>query len=505
MTQLSELVALAGPGLVFPQHDPAQQSLASLYDYFLRQGEHATYVGAAAAVALEASSPAFRKLQQDLQLRLLAVITTPTVEERSSENRQQRYHYIWKVIALGQQLRTSRSSVLLLPYLEEAYRMSEESELVEAAYLVATMLRRQYTNRRFDDDKYRYYRDRAAHYRPLCRAYQDAVSDLNEVYYQRNIGTDSESLEAYAQQAYLRHAHLVEAYDITMISYIVYLLELNPALLRNDYDGVIAVARRALTYLEGRQHVLPTMLQVLESNLTVAYTQRNDYDNGMRYARRLLGRTRREEFNYVKVYELMMVLSLRAAKFQEAYRLYREIDSEVTARSLNAYYQETFRIIEAYLYVLVSVGEVVPDADDETFDRFRVKRFLNSFEHVVAEKGSRHVHLLLIELIDQLIHRQHQRTSLSVEAVNKYVQRHLRGSGTERLRYFLKALTQLVEQQYHRTAVARHGARFIEKLRRYPLEESKLDYYMELIPYDKLWELLMGQLKNERVRGRRRR
>ena len=99
-----------------------------------------------------------------------------------------------------------------------------------------------------------------------------------------------------------------------------------------------------------------------------------------------------------------------------------------------------------------------------------------------------------------LVQRQHQRSARSIEAVNKYAQRHLSGKGTERIRIFLKALTELNNQRFHKGAVARHGKRYLEALERHPIEESQLEYYMELIPYNVLWNLLVDWLKNNRVR-----
>ena len=105
MTHLSELVTLAGPNLVFPQHDPLDHSIAGLYQYLVRQGQTATYAGAAAAVDLDYTSPAFRRLEHELKLRLLAAITMPTGEGRAGLDRQHRFLYVWKIIALAKQLR----------------------------------------------------------------------------------------------------------------------------------------------------------------------------------------------------------------------------------------------------------------------------------------------------------------------------------------------------------------------------------------------------------------
>jgi hypothetical protein len=115
-------------------------------------------------------------------------------------------------------------------------------------------------------------------------------------------------------------------------------------------------------------------------------------------------------------------------------------------------------------------------------------------------KQHRNVHLLIIEIIDSIVNKRHGKTTYSIEAVSKYAQRYLNGSEHKRIRYFLKALSQLSVQQYHRTAVERHTARYIKQLHQHPLCESKLDYYMELVPFDVLWRLILDQLGFRRIR-----
>ena len=501
MTHLHELAQLVGPTYHIPQTDESQDTTLAEFLQLVRQ-PGTDLPSAAAALGLDPADPAFRKLKHRLKFYLLNEATALDPADRNSDVRDRRYAYVWKLIAVGKQLRKRLDSDILLAYLEEAFRISEEADFLEAAYVSATMLRRQYTNRRYDAEKYVYYRDQAAYYRRAVQDYQDVVADLNEVYYLRNAQASEADILKVADDAYRRRCRLLERYEQPIICYLVYLLELNPYLITNDYAGVVAVAERALRYLDGREDTLPVMYQVFEANLSVAYTQLNDYEKGMAFARRLLQKTEPEEHNYIKVYELMLILSLRGRKYQEAYRIYRSIDGQTLRSDLATYYRETFRIIEAYLYLLVRMGRVVPEATDDAFTRFRVKRFINSFEHAGLEKSHRNVHLLIIELVDQLLNRQHRRTAHSIEAITKYGRRHLNEPGRERIRYFLRALAQLSEQRFHRAAVQRHSEWYIKSIARYPIEESKLDYYMELIPYDELWGMLLEQLGFERVRMR---
>ena len=504
MKDLSELTTLLDTttSLCTYNDTPADAEALELLD-LVRHRPQLDGVSAAAHFDIDPASAEFEALKDRLKLKLLDAVTSLERPGVQARRRDRELSYVWKVIAVAKQLRKRLGSEVLLPYLEDAFRRAEEFEFVEAAYLCTVMLRRQYTNREFDADKYQYYRQRAQFYRRVVCDYNDIVTAINDVFYLRNTQACEQQIRTSAKEAYTQYAHCIAEYDITMLSYLVYLLEVNVYLAQGEYPEVIRVSTAALAYLDARPRAQPTMYQVFEANLAVAYAQLNDYPNGITFARRMLGKTTTGEHNYFKVYELMLILALRAGKFQQAYEIYRSIDSEALESKLASYYRETFRIIEAYLYLLVQMGQIRLTVGDTTFSRFRIKRFLNSFEHAIQEKGYRNVHLLVIQLVDDMVQRRHHHSALSIEAISKYVQRYLKGRGYERIRYFLRALAQLSEQGFHRAAVERHTAKYIRAIARYPIEESPLDYYMELIPYDLLWNLLVEQLGYKRINLRR--
>ncbi|MGB3800843.1 MAG: hypothetical protein WA952_13595 [Lewinella sp.] len=502
MKQISELVELLGEEYQLCTCNMKNDTALKTLFAYLQDTEYPTAQTAADQLGLEPGDPAFRKIKHQLKLQLLNALTAIDPVDRSTDRRKRAHNYVWKLIAIAKQLRTSIASSVLLPYLQEAFRMAEEMELLDGAYQCAVMLRRQYANRQFDPEKYQHYAEEASRYQEIAACYQDVAASFNEVVYLRNSRRPDEEVRRAAQEACKEHYPAIARYDLAIISYLVYLLELNIHLAGRDYEAVITTANKALTYLRGKSTAHPTMFQVFEANLTVAYTQLNDYERGSAFAKQLLAKTSPDDFNYLKVYELLLLLSLRAGKFQEAYNLFLTIRPDTLTRNMLSYYFETFRIMEAYLYLLVQMDRIRIRPDDRIFKRFRVSRFLNSFEYASGEKNSRNVHLMIIEIVDHILNRRHNKTVYSIEAINKYASRHLRGKSHERVRYFLKALAQLATQQFHRAAVERHTTRYIKLMQKKPLSESRLDFYLELIPYEMLWGMILDQLGYKRIRLR---
>lgn len=503
MKHLSELVQLLGSDFRLCTCDTqAGKATQKLFNY-LRKHDSPNDTEAAALLNFQDNPAAYRKIKHLLKLELLNAVSGIRPKDKTEDERQRTFAYVWKLIAIAKQLRTSTNSQVLLKFLEEAFDKARKNEMLDAAFQCASMLRRQYNNRRFDPDRYAYYRDHAVVYRELSRDYQDVLADLNEIVFLRNDRADPDKISSLAHDYYIKNKELIKKHDVAIISYIIYLTRVNAYLAEGKYQEVIEVCNTALLYLNTKDSAQRTMFQVFEANLAVAYTQLNDYETGIMFARQLLDQTDNTDPNYLKVYELMLILTLRFGSFQEAYNIYREISPKTLTSDIRSYYHETFRIIEAYLHMLWKLGCITPVDDDNTLKRFRVKRFVNSFADTPSEKSYRNVHLLIVQIVNDIIGKRHNKSAYSIEAISKYAQRHLKGRGHERVRNFLKALAQLSVQRFHRSAVERHTVKYISALSKYKIADSNHDYYMELIPFELLWQLILEQLGHRRLRIRK--
>ena len=82
-----------------------------------------------------------------------------------------------------------------------------------------------------------------------------------------------------------------------------------------------------------------------------------------------------------------------------------------------------------------------------------------------------------------------------MDAVQKYCSRYLRREDTYRSNCFIKMLMLIPVVNFHSKAIDRRVAPLVEKLARVPLEISPQALDLEIIPYEDLWEILMGALK----------
>ena len=493
---------LAAQKSAFLPLDPARQldSRAVRLADHLRKDRGATDGDAAEALGLRSGSATFRKTKHRLQYALLNQLTAIDSSYIRCENdRQEATAAAWKLLAGGMICRSGKLTPSSIELLKTAYATAAKHDVPEVAALAARTLRDHHSNVGFDRKLYRKYREDSQVWTLRDRSLTDIREVVAELNVLRTTTTPPEQITTYLRTALAQLDAQYKTIDYTRTQLYLFYLRIVAEVVAGNPTGVIDLGRAALDYLDGRTDTQPGMYQMIESNLSVAYLQTCDYTEGRRFALRLRGSTTPASYNYIKVYELLILLALRSGNYQDAYTYYREIHAAPVRGKLRDTFAETFGIIEGYLYVLIRSGRIVPAEEDVIFPRFRMGRFLNSFPHASQEKSERNVHLLILRLLDFVIANRHSASFDGVEAIRKYAQRHLRRGSDVRSRAFLNMLTELPRRAYHRAAVERHTQRYLNQLRDNRLTESRLGPYREFVPFEQLWGIVTEHLHNKRA------
>lgn len=99
--------------------------------------------------------------------------------------------------------------------------------------------------------------------------------------------------------------------------------------------------------------------------------------------------------------------------------------------------------------------------------------------------------ILIIELLLGIAQKRYDELIDRVEAMDKYRSRYLRDEGVERANRFLRMLLQLPKNAFRREealAKAREDQLALEAM---PVEMANQTFEIEIIPYEKLWEMAL--------------
>ncbi|MEO0629087.1 MAG: hypothetical protein AAFY91_18990, partial [Bacteroidota bacterium] len=127
--------------------------------------------------------------------------------------------------------------------------------------------------------------------------------------------------------------------------------------------------------------------------------------------------------------------------------------------------------------------------------------FLNNVPAFSQEKQGMNIPLLIIQILFAAQDKRYRRSVEAIEAVEKYISRHLKTDTHYRSICFVRGLLNLPKAGFHYAAAKRYGQKYIDRLKEVPIEAGNQNYRLEPIPYERLWEICLSTLPDKRIRS----
>ncbi len=262
----------------------------------------------------------------------------------------------------------------------------------------------------------------------------------------------------------------------------------------NDYVSILKVSQKALNFFEGKKHVVSiTALFSFNIRILICYIQLQQYEAAQKAIEVCLSYTRQGTTNWFVTLDYAMILSFHSGDFQSAYNTYMmAVNHPEFARQYETV-SEHWRIHEAYIYYLISIGKIQPDAHNPV-KKFRISRFVNEVPLFAKDKRGTNISIIIIQILFLLHGQEFGKIIDRMESLKTYNYRYLRRDDTFRSNCFIRMLLTLPECSFHKTAVLRRAQKYWELLQEVPLNVAKQSAEIELIPYELLWEFVLESL-----------
>ena len=105
--------------------------------------------------------------------------------------------------------------------------------------------------------------------------------------------------------------------------------------------------------------------------------------------------------------------------------------------------------------------------------------------------------LLIAQMAFLIIRGEYSKAIDRIEALEKYSSRYLKDSDTFRSNCFIKMLVVIPKQGFNQKAVERHAEKFYDRMINSEIELIVQPFEIEIMPYENLWEILMGHLSQK--------
>lgn len=444
---------------------------------------------------------AYQKLKGNLRRRLIdAVFFIDTAKEKFSD-RQRAYFECYKEWAAAKIILSRNTQPAAMTLLEHTLKKAEIYEFTDLVADIARALRLHYGTREGRLDKFNFYNDLYHKYWRIL-----TYEDLAEEFY-ANISTNyvqNKSVKSDTQEEAIR---FYEELKPAVEEFGTYRLLLYSGLMRliihssvNDYEQLLEVCDDLLDKFSQKPYTAGVPVQIFNYQQLICFIQLGDYARGQQAAPRALQYIEKGSYNWFKYNELFLRLSFYTDNFQGGCEVLETVFREKAFDALPAASKELWQINLAFAVFLQREGKIEPPPDDSIFNHFRLGKFLNTIPIFSKDKRGMNVPILVVQMLLLLQEQKDDAVIDRIEAMKKYCSRYLRENELFRSNCFINMLLEIPMQNFHPVAIRRHTEKYWQRLQKVPLELAQQSQELEIIPYEKLWNIILEHLENRDTR-----
>ncbi len=289
---------------------------------------------------------------------------------------------------------------------------------------------------------------------------------------------------------------LSEIYDSPIVIYNMYLVWAYRYEMLQDYDSTLEVCSKAEKYIEDNpRYYQDDKLATFQLKKMSAYLHQQDYRNGKINAEKCLQSFPEGSPTWFTFMEYYLLLALHTDNFINALAIYQKASGHSRFKRLTGTQKEKWKIYDIYLnYIIESQGETNAVLRMQRRKNFRLSRFLN--DPILYPKDHR-IFTVLLVIAQVLFLLEKKSLNAVVERIDRlktYANRQLKKEEFYRAIQFIRLLQQLFKAEFdpdNLSNVEKYYNRLIES----PFTYRGLITELEIIPYEKLWKMIISRLE----------
>lgn len=375
-----------------------------------------------------------------------------------------------------------------------AFKHVRDYEIIPLNHGLTDLISAMYLGVFYNEAQYEKYRD-------LHRYYSQAQFDLsivsdqyreirNSIYAQRDSpATTGQKAGLFTKQS----AAIGKKHPrISQIQSMLVATETTGCMLRGEYLNAIEASTRGSEILlkcKGVSQSGISFLALLRVECTIML---NDFELGKQQI--LSARTLVEEntMNELRLTDFAIQLGLRTGHYEYAYREFVAVNQRKINRLLAQRHHEHWVILEACINLLIIAGEITPGEDWPKLRRFRAGSFLNKVTTSSRNKKGENIQILILQALLSIVRKKYDDVIDRTASLDAYCNRYLKDDENLRNNCFFKLLVITTQCGFNKRKAQKKGETTYRRLKS-ATDSSKLNN-TELIPYEKLWQIVLNHL-----------
>jgi hypothetical protein len=193
--------------------------------------------------------------------------------------------------------------------------------------------------------------------------------------------------------------------------------------------------------------------------------------------------------------EYYLLLALHTDNHINAIAIFNRAKGNSKFRKLSNETKERWNIYDTFLnYIIESQGEENPILKAQRKKAFRLNRFLN--DSILYPKDQRifTLHMVIAQLLFLLEKKNYNQCFERIERLKSYANRQLKKEEYYRAIQFIRLLQQLAKADFRIDNLS-NTDKYYNRLIETPFFYRGLSTELEIIPFEKLWNIILSRLK----------
>jgi hypothetical protein len=263
-----------------------------------------------------------------------------------------------------------------------------------------------------------------------------------------------------------------------------------------DYNSAVLVWNRFERYLKKRKGFESNMrLAEAALNRMACYLHLRNFEEGKKCAIECKSLMEAGKNNWFYFMEYYFLLSMHSKEYKNAAKILLEVTENPRYDFLNDIRKEKWRIFTAYCW-LAHTMFLGGKEDKQNQPNFRINKFMNETPLYAKDKCGYNIAILIIQFIYALNNRNYTQLIDKAGALKQYNERYLKKDTTYHARIFIKMLLSIIDVNFQKAEAEKIGKKYLNILSALPAVYSGNMDAMEIIPFENLWEEVLGILEN---------
>lgn len=245
------------------------------------------------------------------------------------------------------------------------------------------------------------------------------------------------------------------------------------------------ICREAITFLRPLPESQRGQISSFYSNLIICLTHLGEYAAAQTASDEQLGMIRAGSLPWIRAKEVHATMCFRSGDYDSAQQSVIEArDSEIW-NQMQPNQREPWYLFEAWLTLLHTSGHL-----EELRFTFRRGRFLNQVPEFSKDKRGMNINLILVQILFLLQEGSWEAVLERFDALGKYNYRMVRRAGQLRSYHFIRMALAIPKVNFQRAKSLKVAARFMPMVSRNPVKFAAEKHDLEIIEFEKIWEIM---------------